>query len=140
VNAPLWTLAYEIWFYVLGGALAAIAARKRPMIALAALSVALLVFSKLDARYFLYWLIGGLMVLLSKPPRHACRASCDDRRNGALRDQFRPCYRQSHNSGYRRDPSVDRLRVHASVVGQRAAHSTHLVGNSGLSAISYRFI
>lgn len=61
-NAPLWTLAYEIWFYVLMGALAAMATNASPAVkwvAAIVVGLSLLVFSVIEARYFLYWLLGA---------------------------------------------------------------------------------
>lgn len=57
-----WSLAYEFWFYVLGGALAACFVTSRLRVAaigLAALS--LLIFSVLDADLLFCWIIGALV-------------------------------------------------------------------------------
>ncbi|WP_353205215.1 acyltransferase [Sphingomonas sp.] len=57
-----WSLAYEFWFYVLGGALAACLVTSRyrvTAIGLAALS--LLIFSVLDADLLFCWIIGALV-------------------------------------------------------------------------------
>jgi peptidoglycan/LPS O-acetylase OafA/YrhL len=65
-NAPLWTLAYEIWFYILAGAIGYLLSARRGLTAaflLIALSVA--VFCILDARYSLFWAMGAVCVLLS---------------------------------------------------------------------------
>lgn len=65
-NEPLWTLAYEIWFYVAAGAAAyLLGARPLSPLALFAAGCSLYVFSTLEARYLLYWWAGALMVLLS---------------------------------------------------------------------------
>ncbi|MCC3244474.1 acyltransferase family protein [Methylocystis sp. WRRC1] len=59
-NAPLWSLAYEIWFYVLAGAVAAIFTGKTGPLALMAILFAALVFAKLGALYVLFWSFGAL--------------------------------------------------------------------------------
>ena len=64
-NAPLWSLAFEIWFYVFAGSLAYLAsARKRASLAIVAMSAATIAFSYLDARYLLFWSIGAAAMLL----------------------------------------------------------------------------
>src|SRR5262245_15690785 len=72
-NDPLWSLAYEIWFYILGGAVAALLSSRRPsVLAFAATACAVAVFCVLSARYLLFWLIGGLVVTqLHSPYRGA---------------------------------------------------------------------
>jgi peptidoglycan/LPS O-acetylase OafA/YrhL len=67
-DVPLWSLAYEIWFYVLGGSLALILT-KPSAAAFAAMFAALAVFSVLDATLLLYWTMGALVVLLKTPAR-----------------------------------------------------------------------
>jgi peptidoglycan/LPS O-acetylase OafA/YrhL len=65
-NGPLWTLTFEIWFYLAGGACAMLVAGGKKGVPLAALIVAALcvvVFSILDARLLLYWVSGALAVL-----------------------------------------------------------------------------
>jgi len=64
-NAALWTLAYEIWFYVAGGACALLISRsgsRIPTVALIGAGLCVVVFSRLDARFLLYWIIGALMI------------------------------------------------------------------------------
>lgn len=70
-NKPLWSLPYEIWFYILAGALAVFASRRMHFAAVMALLAGLCVFSILDARFALYWAIGAAFVLVK-----------DDRRMG----------------------------------------------------------
>jgi len=60
-NAPLWSLAYEIWFYVLAYAAGRQALRKGIDIPALALAVAgALVFTRLEVKYLACWLIGSL--------------------------------------------------------------------------------
>lgn len=68
-NKPLWSLPYEIWFYILAGALAVFATRRLHIGAAAALLAGLCVFSILDARFVLYWAIGAAVVLVRDDPR-----------------------------------------------------------------------
>ncbi len=61
-NAPLWSLAFEVWFYVLGGALGClIVSRYKSKAAILVLMLCAAVFSVLDARYLLFWMIAGMM-------------------------------------------------------------------------------
>src|SRR4029077_17809213 len=65
-NGPLRTLAYEIWFYIVGGALAYLIATWRRQISLTAvfvLGVGVLVFTILNAQLLLFWMLGGVMAL-----------------------------------------------------------------------------
>lgn len=60
-NAPLWSLAYEVWFYILAGAVGVLAVRKGwhfPSVVLLILTT--LVFTRLSVNYLLCWLIGAL--------------------------------------------------------------------------------
>lgn len=64
-NVPLWSLAYEIWFYVLAAGIAYFLATRRPSTAaFAVTAVATLVFSVLSARYLVFWTLGALSILL----------------------------------------------------------------------------
>lgn len=59
-----WSLAYEFWFYVLGGALAlCLSARagRNAAVAVAVAAVALLIFSILDADLLFCWILGALV-------------------------------------------------------------------------------
>jgi peptidoglycan/LPS O-acetylase OafA/YrhL len=66
-NGPLWSLSYEVWFYVLGGAAAYLMLdcklRKRPWTVLALLvaAVGLTVFTVLDAVLLFGWVVGALV-------------------------------------------------------------------------------
>ncbi len=69
-NAALWSLAFEIWFYVLAGAAGYLLSRhRRPAIALIAIAVGVAVFCILPARYALFWFMGALCVLIPRPAR-----------------------------------------------------------------------
>jgi peptidoglycan/LPS O-acetylase OafA/YrhL len=62
-NAPLWTLGYEIWFYILAGALGyLIAGRLKSNAAFLVLACGAAIFSVRDAHFLLYWIMGGLVV------------------------------------------------------------------------------
>ncbi len=63
-NGALWSLAYEIWFYVIAGAAAYLQTR-RSIAALLTLGVGAVIFSVLDARYLLYWIFGACVFLLT---------------------------------------------------------------------------
>jgi len=59
INAVLWSLTYEIWFYILAGVLAhAISTRLNAMTALI-LAACCLVFSILQTRYLVFWMLGA---------------------------------------------------------------------------------
>lgn len=63
-NAPLWSIAYEVWFYVLAGAIGAIATSKNhnsvwTPLAFAATVISLGVFTVLSSTYLFCWLLGA---------------------------------------------------------------------------------
>jgi peptidoglycan/LPS O-acetylase OafA/YrhL len=64
LNFPLWSLAYEIWFYVVGGAIAYMAAKGTSIAATIILATSAVIFSILAASFLLYWAFGALMVML----------------------------------------------------------------------------
>lgn len=67
-NAPLWSLSYEVWFYVVAGSAAA-AISLRASTSFAAFLVlfwALLICAKLEAVLFYCWLLGALGFSLTK--------------------------------------------------------------------------
>ncbi|MBT3831393.1 MAG: acyltransferase [Gammaproteobacteria bacterium] len=69
-NFPLWSLAYEIWFYVLAGAVAFFYTESgiRRIFAGFTIVLALAIFTKLSVVFLFTWLIGGATYwLLSKP-------------------------------------------------------------------------
>lgn len=59
VNGPLWSLSYEVWFYVLGGAAAVVATRggSWPFVLLL---FSFFIFLYLDPIYLFAWLLGAL--------------------------------------------------------------------------------
>jgi peptidoglycan/LPS O-acetylase OafA/YrhL len=61
-NASLWSLPFEIWFYVLAGAAAQWASRGPGLLAGAALCAGALVFAQLGSTYLLFWSLGAMMV------------------------------------------------------------------------------
>jgi len=65
-DLPLWTLSYEIWFYVVGGALGYLAINRSSPGAIAVLALCAIVFSVQGARFLLYWALGALMIFLLK--------------------------------------------------------------------------
>ncbi len=59
-NVPLWSLAYEMWFYILVWiAGAAIIARRFSAWTVIGLALGLIVFTELDASYLFCWLVGA---------------------------------------------------------------------------------
>ena len=80
-NGPLWSLAYEIWFYVGAGALATVWARRaRSGGAWLGLAATVAVFSVLAPHYALIWLLGAAAAL----PRFERRARLGLVGGGAL--------------------------------------------------------
>lgn len=71
-NAPLWSLAYEIWFYVAGGALGWLFARRGwTVAAFLVIGAAALVFSELQARLLMCWALGALTGIVVLDERRA---------------------------------------------------------------------
>jgi peptidoglycan/LPS O-acetylase OafA/YrhL len=62
-NPPLWSLTYEIWFYVLGGAMGYLAINRTSVGGALTVALSVVIFSLLSAPYLLYWALGALMVL-----------------------------------------------------------------------------
>lgn len=61
VNAPLWSLSYEAWFYILAGGIGAVAAqRSSTTLAKIIVVLSLAVFLKLSVIYLFCWLLGAL--------------------------------------------------------------------------------
>ncbi len=77
-NVPLWTLAYETWFYVGGGALAVVLLQRRaeigPLIVLG-ISGAILGLA-LNAAYTLFWLMGAAAYHYRPARTSAAAISC----------------------------------------------------------------
>lgn len=70
-NAPIRTLAYEIWFYILGGALAYLVATHSRQVSLTGafvVCISVLVFTVLSAKFLLFWMLGALMALCVDMP------------------------------------------------------------------------
>ncbi len=67
-NAPLWSLAYEIWFYIVAGA-AAYLVSNNSLGAFIALAVGFLIFSILDTRFLAFWCLGAFAIHLSAKPK-----------------------------------------------------------------------
>ena len=66
-NGPLWSLAYEIWFYVLCGGVLALAAKiswRGRVVAWMAVIGGLAIFTKLESVYLFCWLLGSLAFLV----------------------------------------------------------------------------
>lgn len=64
-NAPLWSLAYEVWFYIAIYAIGAIVmARKFGFVSAALICCFLMAFTKLNVNYFFCWLIGAAAFFL----------------------------------------------------------------------------
>jgi peptidoglycan/LPS O-acetylase OafA/YrhL len=66
-NGPLWSLPYEIWFYIFGGAAAVLLTGPRTL-ALPLLGAALAVFCVLDSSFLLFWVAGAMMVRFRDHP------------------------------------------------------------------------
>lgn len=70
-DAPLWTLAYEIWFYILAGAVGHLLnAPRRGAVAFLAIACSVGVFCVLDARYVLFWWMGAVSILVIRRMEH----------------------------------------------------------------------
>lgn len=64
-NASLWTLTYEVWFYIIGGSVGYLLSTRRPsLVAFFVVSCCVCVFSLLAARYLVFWCVGALSVIL----------------------------------------------------------------------------
>lgn len=63
-NLPLWTITYEIWFYVIGGALGYLFCGGRSPVGFCIFILGLGLFMQLGPQYLLFWAIGALTVLL----------------------------------------------------------------------------
>ena len=57
---PLWSLAYEVWFYIIIGAVIAIIKNKNKTIPSIILFICALVFLKLEFKYLVIWGMGAL--------------------------------------------------------------------------------
>lgn len=61
LNPVLWSLSYEIWFYILAGAFGYAIARGINGLSAAVLVVCVVVFAIQDTRYLIFWLLGALV-------------------------------------------------------------------------------
>jgi peptidoglycan/LPS O-acetylase OafA/YrhL len=68
-NVPLWSLAFEIWFYVLAGAVGWLFVKGASAAPVVGLVLAVLVFGRLTPAYLMYWEMGALTTLLLAAPR-----------------------------------------------------------------------
>ncbi len=71
-NNPVWSLAYEVWFYVLMGcimALCRLPSPKTSLVCLFVISLIFLIFTKLNPNYLFIWFMGALTYLLPKPSK-----------------------------------------------------------------------
>ena len=70
-NIPLWSLAYEIWFYILAGAAAfwTLSGRRGRIASSFAIAVAFAVFTRLGAEFLFAWLLGAMTYWLCRQPR-----------------------------------------------------------------------
>jgi peptidoglycan/LPS O-acetylase OafA/YrhL len=57
-NGPLWSLSYEVWFYVLA-CVASVAIKRRSTTSFLVLIVVLLLFTALEPHYLFCWIIGA---------------------------------------------------------------------------------
>lgn len=60
---PLWSLAYEVWFYVIAGSAAAIVtvkSTKGKLLSFACLSISMVILSRLSVTYTFLWFLGAL--------------------------------------------------------------------------------
>src|SRR5262249_16736475 len=58
-NPVLWSLAYEIWFYVVAGTVAYIVSQRPTAPSVLALTVCIFVFTILNVRYLIFWMFGA---------------------------------------------------------------------------------
>lgn len=61
LNPVLWSLSYEIWFYILAGALAYMISKRINAISGIVLAACVVVFAMLQTRYLIFWLLGALV-------------------------------------------------------------------------------
>jgi len=74
MDAPLWSLAYEIWFYVIAGVAALLCAKRGGIFSLALGLAAMLAFCRLDASLILVWALGALASTIEVPRGRALLA------------------------------------------------------------------
>lgn len=59
-NPPLWSVSFEVWFYILAGFLAIAIGKQRSLLGYFGVAIATLVFTRLDAVFILFWVTGAL--------------------------------------------------------------------------------
>jgi peptidoglycan/LPS O-acetylase OafA/YrhL len=74
-NSPLWSLAYEIWFYVMAGCAGALCTwrGRRWMIPVAGLLAGFLVFAELEVAFLFCWLFGAVGGIAPTPGKSILR-------------------------------------------------------------------
>ena len=69
-NPPLWSLSYEVWFYIMMGCIMAISVRKNSnnklILCFIILSICIYFFTRLNATYLLIWFMGAIAYLLPR--------------------------------------------------------------------------
>lgn len=63
-NAVLWSLAYEIWFYISAGAVAYVASQRPNAASILTIIVCVIVFTILKTHYLIFWMLGACASLL----------------------------------------------------------------------------
>jgi peptidoglycan/LPS O-acetylase OafA/YrhL len=64
-NMPLWSLSYEVWFYVLAGCVAMIVTKtSEGLLPFVGVAVSFTIFTRLDINYLNCWLLGALSYFL----------------------------------------------------------------------------
>jgi peptidoglycan/LPS O-acetylase OafA/YrhL len=61
LNPVMWSLTYEIWFYILAGALAYMISKRVNAISGIVLAACFAVFAILEIRFLIFWLLGALV-------------------------------------------------------------------------------
>jgi peptidoglycan/LPS O-acetylase OafA/YrhL len=62
-DAVLWSLAYEIWFYVLAGTVGYIFSKRPNTASIVVLAICVVVFTVMQVEYLLFWLLGAVASL-----------------------------------------------------------------------------
>jgi peptidoglycan/LPS O-acetylase OafA/YrhL len=75
-DPPLWSLAYEIWFYTIAGALAAIVATRWRIASFLMAGFAMGVLVLLGKPYLLFWAVGAFAFVLRRPAPLGLLAIC----------------------------------------------------------------
>ena len=69
-NPPLWSLSYEVWFYIMMGCIMAISVKKissnKLILCFIILSLCIYFFTRLNATYLLIWFMGAFAYLLPR--------------------------------------------------------------------------